>query len=60
MATDKQREEILFETKQINALKMKRNRYAPKSKRKAALQNIIDVAEKMLTTKRNKYGLNLK
>ena len=57
MATQSQKDEILFETKQINALKLKRNKYAIKSKNRKALQNIIDVAEKQLKEKRNKYGI---
>ena len=57
MATEKEKEEILFETKQINALKLKRNKYAANSKNKKAIQSIIDFAEKGLKEKRKKYGI---
>ena len=57
MATQSQKDEILFETKQINSLKLKRNGYAINSKHRKALQNIIDVAEKQLKEKRKKYGI---
>jgi hypothetical protein len=59
MATQAQKEEILFMTKQINSLKLKRNRCSVKSKKKA-LQSIIDVAEKDLNAKRNYYKIPLK
>lgn len=54
--TAKQKEEILFETKQINSLKMKRNKYAKGSKRKKALQAVISYAVKEHNKKRKKYG----
>jgi hypothetical protein len=57
MATIKEKEEVLFETKQINALKLKRNKYAAGSKNKKALQSIIDVAEASLKEKRKRYGI---
>lgn len=57
MATQKEKDEVLFETKQINSLKLKRNKYAPNSKNKKALQSIIDVAEAQLKIKRKKYGI---
>ena len=57
MATEKEKQEILFETKQINSLKLKRNKYAVNSKNRKALQSIIDFAEKGLKEKRKKYGI---
>jgi hypothetical protein len=57
MASIKEKEEVLFETKQINSLKLKRNNYAPGSKNKKALQSIIDVAESALKEKRKRYGI---
>lgn len=57
MATKAQKDEVLFETKQINALKLKRNKYQRGSKYKKALQSIIDVAEDALRKKRNRYGI---
>ncbi len=57
MATQAQKEEVLFETKQINSLKMKRNSYSLNSKKRKALQNIISAAEDMLKKKRAKWGV---
>ena len=56
MATIKEKAEILFETKQINALKMIRNKTKSK-KRHAALVRVIAIAESELKIKRNKYGI---
>jgi len=60
MATQAQKDEILFITKQIVSMKVKRNRYKAGSKSKKAIQAVIDLAEKDLTQRRNKYGLPLK
>lgn len=57
MATQAQKNEVLFETKQINSLKLKHTKYKPGSKHKKALQFIIDAAEKELNKKRKKYGI---
>lgn len=57
MATKSQKDEVLFETKQINTLKNKRNSYKAGSKYKKALQSIITVAENQLKQKRKRYGI---
>lgn len=57
MATDKQKLEVLAQTKHINALKKKRNTYTPASPNKKALQSIIEAAEAALEIKRVKYGI---
>ncbi len=59
MATKAQKMQVLFETNQIIALKMKRNRTKSRN-RKAFFQNLIDTAERELTKKRNKYKIPLK
>jgi hypothetical protein len=57
MATEKQKEEILFLTKQANSLRVKRNGYAAGSKNKTALQKIIDNTDAMIKEKKKQYGL---
>lgn len=57
MATQKEKDEILFLTKQVNSLRSKRNGYAAGSKNKIALQKIIDVTDEMIREKKKKYGL---
>lgn len=50
-------EEILFITKQINSLKIKRNNALVGSSKAIALQQLINTAEEMLQQKRIKYGI---
>ena len=49
--------DVLFDTKMINRLKLMRNGMGMNTKQKKAMQDMIDVAEKLLAEKRKKYKL---
>lgn len=57
MTLAEKKKEILFETKQINALKMIRNKYPRGDRRIKKMQSIIDLAENTLAAKRAKYKI---
>ncbi len=48
---------VLFETKQINALKMQRSEAEPGSEKYKLLQDLIKEGEKQLREKREKLGI---
>jgi len=56
MATQKQKDEVLTETKQVNAMKLKRNN-AKTASLKKAWRALIAVAESELSKKRKAYGI---
>ncbi len=57
MATKKQKDEILFETKQLNALKLMRNKLSPNSKKRKPFRELIKLAEEELKRKRAMYKI---
>jgi hypothetical protein len=57
MATQAQKDEILFDTKQINSLKVKRNSYVKGTASYKATVRLIALAEKNLKAKRKKYRI---
>jgi hypothetical protein len=57
MATLNQKKEVLTQTKLINALKSRRNKYKVGTKARNSIQVVIDLTEKDLKAKRAKYKL---